>query len=278
MPSGILCSRALVAAAALLLISLGGAEAKKKVTAFPGLTKHVGCTVCKEGVRNIELLVKHLAESAPTGRLTEDAIQQTLDKSCDPRRPEGRWLRHMDIVADVNADTVTVVDSSFPAKLKRKTRSLADACTAFLLGDSDLSGMLYSGRRSLTQLVKHVCLDGGETGEPGPCSKKFRKGPISKKVLSAVAAEELVEADDKEIDAEKQMAEMEKPHLPEGAFKMYSRDNIDEMAIDELMKESGMDEEEATEYYNDLKAQGYFDNPSEHMHDARDMMPPDGEL
>ena len=128
----------------LCLAALPVESKKEKVRAFPGIFKHIACDVCTESVRQLVNLVKWKQEKRPKLRLREDEINDLMEKSCDPRLLEGRWMRYLDISVDAKANKLAVVDSGIPAKLKKKTRSIADACSAVLLGDSDLTAFLYS--------------------------------------------------------------------------------------------------------------------------------------
>ena len=126
------------------------------------------------------------------------------------------------------------------------------------------------GKKTSKWLANYVCVEGGDSGDRGPCHKKYKKGVLPAKLLKAVQGEDLVEADEKELAAEKQMGEMKKmPGMPEEAMQLYTRDDVEDLAVYEMMKE-GMDEDEARKMYKELKESGYLDNPDAHLHHANE--------
>ena len=240
----------------LIVVSIVDGK-KKRATAYPGIVKHLQCSVCREGVANI---FKEAAYWKPkVAKFTEDDIQTRLEQSCNPRRREGWWMRYLDIEQEDDR-RLHVVDFGKPAKIQKKVQSIADTCSTVLLGDVDLSAQLFANKKSIGELVKYICVKGGDSGDPGPCNKKTKIPKIPKKILDGLASETPTEAPRKEMEAEEQLTGMETAGMPEGAFQMYARDDVDEMAIDELMKEGDMDEDEARKMLKEMKDSGLLEH------------------
>eukprot|EP01060_Flectonema_neradi_P011129 TRINITY_DN18197_c0_g1_i1.p1 TRINITY_DN18197_c0_g1~~TRINITY_DN18197_c0_g1_i1.p1 ORF type:complete len:276 (+),score=70.78 TRINITY_DN18197_c0_g1_i1:50-829(+) len=240
----------------LLLIIVLAEGKKKRATAYPGIVKHLQCSVCREGVANI---FKEVAYWRPkVSKFTEDDIQTRLEQSCNPRRREGWWIRYFDIEKKDDRN-LEVVDFGKATKVNKKGQSIADTCSTVLLGDIDLTAQLYADKKKIGELVHYICVKGGDSGDPGPCSKKTKIPKISAKLLKDLSSETPVEAPRKEMEAEEQLVGMETNGMPEGAFQMYGRDDVDEMAIDELMKEGDLDEDEARKMLQEMKDSGLLD-------------------
>ena len=139
--------------------------------------------------------------------------------------------------------------------------------TLFTMRVQTLKPPFFQAKKSVKAMSTYLCTNGGDSGEKGPCHKKFKRAVPTAKLLKDLPATKMVEASEQELGGESQVADNLKkmPHMPEEALQMYTRDDVEELAIDEMMKE-GMDEEEARTMYRELKDSGYFDNPSEHLH------------
>eukprot|EP01062_Namystynia_karyoxenos_P032525 TRINITY_DN23991_c0_g1_i1.p2 TRINITY_DN23991_c0_g1~~TRINITY_DN23991_c0_g1_i1.p2 ORF type:complete len:327 (+),score=143.82 TRINITY_DN23991_c0_g1_i1:73-981(+) len=248
--------RLLLGALALLALAGSSCAKKKKPFAFAGIRPQIACEACEEATKAIYATVKDLRREKPGQKMREERILEVMEHSCHPKRLEGRWMRYLDI--EHRDGRLRLVKKPTTGKLRKKHTSIQDACMAYVGGDADLSAMLYKDRKRAA-MVKKVCVDGGDSGDIGPCHKRFRRPPLSAKLVREVEAEPFVEADAKELDAEKMMADMSgMPGMPEEALQMYSRDDIDDMAIDELVK-GGMDEDEAAEMFQKMKKEGLFD-------------------
>ncbi|KAG2491405.1 hypothetical protein HYH03_010196 [Edaphochlamys debaryana] len=183
-------------------------------------------------------IVKDLAEEAGAKKVAEADILDRIEKMCDPDENDGDWLTHYDLV--VEGDYLKMKDTGKMGKCKSECRTIARACEQIAedLDLTDLSAMLYKGKKRAA-ISNWMCHESSDS-----CTV------TTKHVHKDRVDEEHVPMDPDEISSVKMLRNMKAAGL---SGSMYSRETMQEELAElaeeyeddpnfaKLMKESGMD-------------------------------------
>eukprot|EP00238_Polyblepharides_amylifera_P012386 CAMPEP_0196580438 /NCGR_PEP_ID=MMETSP1081-20130531/28629_1 /TAXON_ID=36882 /ORGANISM="Pyramimonas amylifera, Strain CCMP720" /LENGTH=248 /DNA_ID=CAMNT_0041900301 /DNA_START=257 /DNA_END=1003 /DNA_ORIENTATION=+ len=153
-------------------------------------------------------------------KVKEIDILEKIEKICDPEKPAGKWITHLDMLED--GKKIKLVEHYQPGKCKKECRTIAKACEE-VIGDSDtdLAEALYKGDMQRAKLQNLLCRDLSDVCTNAPPSVPKSRKPI----------EEFVELSDKEVEMQELMATMgDIPGMP--GMNMYSREDLEGMTGD----------------------------------------------
>eukprot|EP00743_Colponemidia_sp_Colp-15_P000444 GILK01000505.1.p1 GENE.GILK01000505.1~~GILK01000505.1.p1 ORF type:complete len:259 (-),score=50.96 GILK01000505.1:145-882(-) len=205
-----------VSSAVILLLSASVIEAKSKSSSNAIQKKdlpYIRCQACQLGVENAFERVDNLASTKSGVKLTENDIDELVEKTCTPLNENGRWIRHYDIVEE--SGHLKLVQQDGPGKCETECRTIAAACEDALEDQySDISGGLVRGKTSRDKIKANAC------------EHACRKDKSSKKFKHERTDSPFVPVDPESLQME-EMQEMMAAFSP-GA-QMYGRDEMDDM-------------------------------------------------
>jgi len=144
--------------------------------------KYIYCGVCRKMVgiayeKSAELLEKRFKfrqkrKHEMTEFDGEGAVQEFVEKMCNPLKPEGEWVGKIDLVQD--GTNLLLATQPASGKCRRECRTVEQACTDVLdKADTDFTEILYNGIRdgeSEGQVQRYIC-----NRAAGVCKKKAPK-------------------------------------------------------------------------------------------------------
>merc|ERR1740130_1747159 len=131
--------------------------------------KYIYCGVCRKMVdiayaKSAELLEKRFAykkrsKLSATEFDGEGAVQDYVEKICNPLKPEGEWISKIDLVHDEKQ--LLLATQPDPGHCRRECRTVAEACDDVLdKADTDFTEILYKGVKESTpleQVQRFIC-------------------------------------------------------------------------------------------------------------------------
>ena len=189
--------------------------------------KYIRCGVCRKMVgiayeKAGELLEKRFKfqkkrKNEATEFDGEGAVQEFVEKMCNPLKPEGEWVGKIDLVQE--GDQLQLAQQPMAGKCQKECRTIEYACEQVLdKADTDFTEVLYSSIKDKTPLDKvqrYIC---------------NRAAGVCKKKAPALAAGARAARDEKFIamtPEEKQMQDMQ-ANLKESGMSgtMYRREDL----------------------------------------------------
>lgn len=226
-----------------------GAEGKKKVSKVLKVDlPYISCDVCKYAANYIFSTVK-LDHSKSKSK--ESEIADFLESMCLPSKPDGAWLRELDIQEEKVADGIQlfVARPGGVAMCNNECTTVARSCDTLMneeLDLDDISAFLWKGRKTLdaaaveAKMCKRRC-------KP----KKVKPYPHSERSYG----ESFTALSEKELDMETLMNNMNDAGM--GGMNMMNRED--------MMNQMGEEDEYLDDY--DGYGDGYQD-----MNYQKDMM------
>jgi len=141
--------------------------------------KYIRCGVCRKMVdiaysKSEEILKKRFSfkkkrKNEATEFDGEGAVQEFIEKMCNPLKPEGEWVTHIDLVQE--GDQLQLATQPSYGKCKKECRTIEYACDEVLdKADTDFTEVLYNGVKDKTPIDKvqrYIC-----NRAAGVCKKK----------------------------------------------------------------------------------------------------------
>lgn len=141
--------------------------------------KYISCGVCRKMVdiaydKAAELLEKRFKfqkkrKHEATEFDGEGAVQEFIEKMCNPLKPEGEWVGRIDLVKE--GDQLQLASQPMAGKCKKECRTVEAACDDILdKADTDFTEVLYNGIKDNTPVDKvqrYIC-----NRAAGVCKKK----------------------------------------------------------------------------------------------------------
>ena len=141
--------------------------------------KYIRCGVCRKMVgiayeKAGELLEKRFKfqkkrKNEATEFDGEGAVQEFVEKMCNPLKPEGEWVGKIDLVQE--GDQLQLAQQPVAGKCQKECRTIEYACEQVLdKADTDFTEVLYSSVKDKTPLDKvqrYIC-----NRAAGVCKKK----------------------------------------------------------------------------------------------------------
>lgn len=141
--------------------------------------KYIRCGVCRKMVdiaygKSSELLEKRFnfqkkRKNEATEFDGEGAVQEFLEKMCNPLKPEGDWVGKIDLVQE--GQQLLLASQPMHGKCKKECRTVEAACEDILdKADTDFTEILYNSIKDKTPLDKvqrYIC-----NRAAGVCKKK----------------------------------------------------------------------------------------------------------
>ena len=179
---------------------------------------HIGCSVCNAVVEATYNIIADRREKAPYKKLDELKIVEVLDTVCNPQGPEGKWIRMVDIV-EVKQGGRRYLELETPGgmgKCDKECMTIARSCKDLLEEDLDrdeLSPLLYKNTiKTVEALQEKVCKK--------MCKRCSDKRATTNKPLANGGKkrvdEEFKPVNDKDIEMEEMLANMEKSGMSHG--------------------------------------------------------------
>eukprot|EP00899_Mesostigma_viride_P002741 jgi/Mesvir1/12468/Mv00619-RA.1 len=193
-----------------------GKKQKPIIPAVKSDIKYIKCQVCEETAKRISRAVKKERDARLPKKLTELEIIEMIEKTCEPEKTEGAWIKHMDLVTE--GTSVKLHEHENPGKCRSECQTVARTCKE-VLGDhdTDLAELLFKGEMQRAQLTRHLCNE-----LSGACT-----GKVPKLGKSGRADEEFLELSEKEAQMEALMASLGGMDGMDGmGLNMYDKDSL----------------------------------------------------
>lgn len=209
--------------------------------------KYIRCGVCRKMVdiaftKSSELLAKRFAfrkkrKNEATEFDGEGAVQEFVEKMCNPLKPEGEWVTKIDLVQE--GDQLLLAQQPTHGKCQKECRTIEAVCDDVLdKADVEFTEILYKAvqeKSSIEQTQRYIC-----NRAAGVCKKKPPK-LVTRKVderFQPMTAEE------------KQMQDMQANLKDSGmSGTMYRREDLagmmDKMGDLEKMYGGGSEDDDA---------------------------------
>jgi len=209
-----------------------GGPPKKTFAPVKADAGKIGCDVCEAMVRESWAQASAMHVAAEPAKLEEEKVHELLEKICNPKSSEGKWIAKMDLVSskDVAAGDENIVGNTGNLKpgkeylllrqhasfghCERECETIAKACHDLADEELDMDTLavaLWNRQQEPDALVDQLCSDA--------CPRK----PMSKKRKDY----EFREKSDQEVKMDELMATLEASGM--GGMNMYSRDDMQGM-------------------------------------------------
>lgn len=141
--------------------------------------KYIRCGVCRKMVdiaftKSSELLAKRFAfrkkrKNEATEFDGEGAVQEFVEKMCNPLKPEGEWVTKIDLVQE--GDQLLLAQQPTHGKCQKECRTIEAVCDDVLdKADVEFTEILYKAvqeKSSIEQAQRYIC-----NRAAGVCKKK----------------------------------------------------------------------------------------------------------
>ena len=160
---------------------MGRKNLKPQAEIFKQDLKYIHCGVCRKMVekaleKSTELLEKRFQQLKKKRRKHETtefdgegAVQEYVEKMCNPLKPEGEWVGMIDLVQE--GDQLQLATQPAAGKCKKECRTVEAVCEDVLdKADVEFTEILYNAvkeNHSVEQAQRYIC-----NRAAGVCKKK----------------------------------------------------------------------------------------------------------
>lgn len=161
---------------------MGRKNLNPQAATFKKDLKYIACGMCRDMVdlaysKSAELLEKRFKfqkkrKHDSTEFDGENAVQEYVEKMCNPLKPEGDWITKIDL--KLEKGNVVLAKQPTHGKCNRECRTLEESCNAILdKADTDFTEILYNSvkeQEELEKVQRYIC-----NRAAGVCKKKAPK-------------------------------------------------------------------------------------------------------